>query len=260
MIGLTMPILGDFITWLQMHEVKEALTALQSLSTVGALVFTIATLIYSIIVLRNQRKTLRVSRESLRLGSWKEMHAFLAEDAKIRVKIHDFLRRIETNDVSLAIPTLIKENHGSGYRAYLSAPLKDFRLIARHYENMGASVRLKYLPSDLLHAVIPFPQEFWDKTTELRTYLQKNWHGQERPRSDPSSFLKNFEWMQSQWKTESKRDRFKVPSKIENSPPPSRPPLPREAGAPCQRSTPPHTTRALTRRAQRRRRPYGQSH
>ncbi|WP_166261608.1 hypothetical protein [Marinobacter salicampi] len=170
-----------------METFKDSLDVLQSLSIVGAL-------LYGILYLYNQSRTLQTSRDSYRLSNWKEISSLLTEDAKIRDSIGSFLEKVETYE-SVKLEKL-KAKYPNGKRVYLSRELDEFRKIARHYEYMGASIRLRYLPLDLLNEVVPFPDEFWDKTEYLREYIGSNW-GDNRIALD--TFLENFEWMRDQW-------------------------------------------------------------
>lgn len=170
-----------------METLKDILEVLQSLSIVGAL-------IYAVIFLYNQNQSMLTSRNSVRLSNWKEISALLQEDARLREKILVCLDRIE-NSGALKLDSL-RTKYVSGKRAYLSSELAEFRDIARHYEHMGASIRLGYLPLELLNEVVPFPDEFWDKTAYLRAFLKDNWFG---PGKALEAFLQNFGWMRDTW-------------------------------------------------------------
>ena len=170
-----------------MQAFKEIIDILTSLSIIGAL-------LYGILYLYNQNRALKTARDSYRLSNWKEINALLEEDAKIRDRIYSFLDKLEKSD-AYSLENL-KEKYTTGKRAYLSDELKEFREIARHYERMGASIRLKYLPIDLLNEVVPFPDEFWDMTECLRDHIRSNWGGDKLALD---SFLENFRWMRDQW-------------------------------------------------------------
>ncbi len=142
----------------------------------------------------NRNKMTRISQDNLQLKNWEQLQKIIDRDTEIRNHIFSFLEKMD-NNANLSIDNL-KKKYATGKLLYLSSELKEFSLIGRHYEQLGASLRLKYLPLELINEVIPFPDEFWDKTEKLREIISTNWFGDNKPLN---SFWSNFAWMRKKW-------------------------------------------------------------
>jgi hypothetical protein len=170
-----------------LQRLQEILAILQQLSIIGGIC-------YAVVLSLNQYRSTLIARDSYKLNRWKEIRAFLDVDYAVRKKIVVFLKKMD-EDPRLA-PAGLAKRYSTGMRAYFSDELEEFQTIARHYEQMGAFLRREYLPLDLLNTVIPFPDEFWDRTEDLRGHIKENWFG---PGERLSSFLDNFLWMRERW-------------------------------------------------------------
>lgn len=142
----------------------------------------------------NRNKMTKISQDNLQLKNWEQLGKIIDRDTEVRNLIFDFLDKLD-NDANLSLDAL-KRKYTTGKRLYLSPELKEFNLIGRHYEQLGASLRLKYLPLELINEVIPFPDEFWDKTESLREAVSKHWFGHNKPLN---GFWTNFDWMRKTW-------------------------------------------------------------
>jgi hypothetical protein len=99
------------------------------------------------------------------IGQW---HACCGERLREKPEIQRSCERPQ--DRRLRSETL-RKRYPSGMLAYFSDELEEFQIIARHYEQLGTLLRLRCLPPDLLNTIIPFPDEFWEGTKELRAYV-----------------------------------------------------------------------------------------
>ena len=54
----------------------------------------------------------------------------------------------------------------------------------RHYEHLGAMVKLGYIDFDLIFEVISFPDKFWDSSEPLMNMIRQNWGGKGQPLPD----------------------------------------------------------------------------
>ena len=55
--------------------------------------------------------------------------------------------------------------------------MRTFCRIGQHYEQMGATVKRKYIDFDLLFDIVAFPDQFWIESKPLRTQIAENWRG-----------------------------------------------------------------------------------
>lgn len=65
--------------------------------------------------------------------------------------------------------------------------------VGRHYEQLGALVRLGYVDFDLVYEIIPFPDQFWEATAPVRAGARTNWSGGK----GLPDFWKNFEYLKT---------------------------------------------------------------
>lgn len=104
-----------------------------------------------------------------------------------------------TNYRKLPSPDSLLEKYGTGRSIYYSEELKDFRKICNHYDTVGALMNGRYLDFDLYYQIVSFPDDFYDKTRELREKIKNNWEDKGKPLKD---FLSNFENLRKRYETE----------------------------------------------------------
>ena len=63
----------------------------------------------------------------------------------------------------------------SGKELYYAIP--GLSETGRHYEHLGAMVKLGYIDFDLIFEVISFPDQFWETTEPVMKTIQANWGG-----------------------------------------------------------------------------------
>ena len=111
----------------------------------------------------------RVAERDSRLQSLGPIQKFIEEDFIIQQTIDKF-------DYGQLSALEQKAALGPGRDLYFTNPLS-VATIGEHYERIGAELKLNYLSFDLVYEVIPFPDEFWERTRPLRTKLRENWDG-----------------------------------------------------------------------------------
>jgi hypothetical protein len=131
------------------------------------------------------------SHQTLKMSELASVNDFFKADSEIREQMSKFLQVYDKDKVHQVI-----SNYKSVELAYHSEELHDVRMIGRHYERLGALVKLKYIDFDLVYEVIPFPDSFWTATEEFRTAAENgNWaNGQGLP-----DFWKNFSYLHDQY-------------------------------------------------------------
>lgn len=150
-------------------------------------------IIIGVIGLYNAHKQAKLAFRSMRLTSLQYINQLIDNDSNVRQKIGKFINNLDGGLIPDSKTLLERYNTGEG--VYLSPELDDFREIFRHYEQLGAKVKLEYIDMDLIFEVIPFPDKYWDKTKELRCRIQYNWYGNGRGLKDFGSnflYLKEF--------------------------------------------------------------------
>lgn len=128
----------------------------------------------------------RTTVQAIKLSSLEHVEKLIDKDNEIRNRIGVFQSEFTSED----LVTLI-ETHKSGEAVYIAPDLKDLRAIGRHYERMGALVKLGYIDFDLIYEIIPFPDGFWETTAEFRRMVRtSHWfNGKGLP-----NFWSNFEY------------------------------------------------------------------
>ena len=144
-------------------------------------------IIVAIISIINAHEQARMAFRSMKLSSLQYINQLIDNDTLVRNKINKFITDMETGVIPTPKKLLLK--YSTGELVYLAPELGDFRDIFRHYEQLGAKVKLQYIDSDLIYEVIPFPDKFWDLTKELRCRIQYNWYGEGE---DLQDFGSNF--------------------------------------------------------------------
>lgn len=92
--------------------------------------------------------------------------------------------------------------------------------VGRHYEELGALVRLDYIRFDVVYEVVPFPDGFWAATKPIREEAQSNWSIDENGKhTGLRDFWKNFEYLKQQYDRQRDLDRKKAqnPTQIEKA-------------------------------------------
>lgn len=129
---------------------------------------------------------------SIKLSALAPVKELVKEDEEVRREIGAFRKKYSEEQLRKVIDG---ENAGV-QQVYLSDEMSDLRSIGRHYEELGAMVRLKYVDFDLVYEIIDFPDAFWDETSYLRSQAQtKNWaNGKSLP-----DFWKNFSYLRDRY-------------------------------------------------------------
>ncbi len=78
--------------------------------------------------------------------------------------------------------TELLKTHGTGKAIYYGTP--GLGEVGRHYEHLGAMLKLGYVDFDLIFEVVSFPDDFWDSTQPLMTVIRENWGGEGKPLPD----------------------------------------------------------------------------
>lgn len=142
-------------------------------------------IIVAIIGIINTHEQAKMAIRSMKLSSLQYINQLIDNDTLVRNKINKFISDMKSGVIPTPKKLLLK--YKTGELVYLSPELSDFRDIFRHYEQLGAKVKLQYIDSDLVYEVIPFPDNLWDLTTELRCRIQYNWYGEGKEMKDYGS-------------------------------------------------------------------------
>jgi hypothetical protein len=125
--------------------------------------------------------------KSMRLSSLPYIQELIRNDTAFRPKIAVFLESYDSEQLMVLLT-----QYETGSAAYYSGDLIHFREIGRHYDLMGALVKLDYIDFDLLYAVVPFPDDFWTETEAFREELRvRNWDTD----GGLPDFWENFEFL-----------------------------------------------------------------
>jgi hypothetical protein len=170
-----------------MEDLYTLLQFLEKIAIIGGI-------FYAIFTLRQKSRSNSLTEAGLQLNHWEKLQAILVKDLEIRECIFSFLKNYDQDEIQFVED--LKAKYKSGKMMYLSPELKEFSKIGRHYELLGATIRFKYLPIKFLNEVIPFPDEFWNRTEILRKVIEENWFEEHSPLID---FWKNFGWMRVEW-------------------------------------------------------------
>lgn len=102
------------------------------------------------------------------------------ENFEVRKKLINSTNQIE--------PLLrkINENNTNFVSLYSKDEYNDIREFGYHYELIGLLVKNKSLKFNTVFELIPFPDDFWDRTEELRTLVRYNYI---------SDYWNNFEYL-----------------------------------------------------------------
>ncbi len=125
--------------------------------------------------------------KSLKLSSLPHIDNLITRDTELRPRIKEFLDEYDSHKLMGLL-----SKYETGERVYLSDDLSDFREIGRHYDRVGALVKLDYIDFDLLFAVIPFPDDFWEETRVFRVEIRTRKWDEDGGLPD---FWENFEYL-----------------------------------------------------------------
>lgn len=169
-----------------MTEKTREKRALVSITEITALVTLISVIVGVAIGVQQFASAVSSAADTLnglKLQALSEMRMIIDADVHIHQATATYLReKIDDWDTSYAL-----EEVGSGRTGeeiYFSEQLADYREISNHYQVLGATVELGYLPFDLVFEVITFPDRFWERTEELRKAIGDNWQEAGVPLSD----------------------------------------------------------------------------
>lgn len=93
--------------------------------------------------------------------------------------------------------------------------LTQFKAVCHHYERLSSLIKLGYLEFDAIFEVVPFPDQFWYASSQIREVLQDNWYG---PGKEMPDFLDNIKWLHENYVRERElRKRVRFLHKLRNS-------------------------------------------
>jgi hypothetical protein len=143
----------------------------------------------------NAVESMQSTARSLKLSGLGQVNQYIDQDNKVRPEINTFLASFDNEAGKEKLRQLV-QRYGTGENAYNSNELTELRDIGRHYERMGLLVKFGYLDFDLIYEVVPFPDNFWNETSEFRETVQKhNWSGHK----GLPDFWKNFSYLQERY-------------------------------------------------------------
>jgi hypothetical protein len=136
---------------------------------------------------------LAMSARSQKLSTFGTVKELIKADEEQRAKMNEILE--------MKIPELLKK-HDNIEHFYDSPEGLKIASVGRHYEQLGALVRLGYVDFDLVYEVIPFPDEFWRTTAPIRKGARSNWSaGKGLP-----DFWENFKYLKRRYYKQRKLD------------------------------------------------------
>ena len=135
-------------------------------------------------------------------SSWRQTRlAGLAQAKEIFSLEEEIQKEVSAfvNSTSNTNAKSLLKKYKTGREIYYSndPSLTRFNKITHHYEKVGALVKTGYLDFDLYYEVFAFPDEFWDKTKNLRETIKLNWYGDNRQLKD---FMSNSIYLQDRFK------------------------------------------------------------
>jgi hypothetical protein len=133
---------------------------------------------------------LRSSWRRDRFAGIEQARQVFQNEASIRDESTLFLRDFGSSST----PDSLLRQYKSGRAIYYADDplLRRYRMIAHHYEEVGALIKAEYIDFDLYYDLVPFPDDFWTQTAALRDVIGKNWAG---PKQALPDFLSNFEYL-----------------------------------------------------------------
>ena len=152
----------------------------------------------ALVQIYNIEQSVRTSAKSTKLSGLAYINQIIDEDNEVQKRIRDFLDTDKYDNAKIL--QLIKDK-GSVRSAYRSVEMEDLRAIGRHYERLGAMVKLDYVDFDLVYEIVPFPDDFWNATTGLREAAATNWDRDTGLRD----FWSNFAYLKARYDEKRKR-------------------------------------------------------
>ena len=140
------------------------------------------------------------SNKEIRFTGLEQAKYVLQNEENIKDSIENFLNIYHNLNLES-----LKDKYENGKNLYYSKELSGLRFVCHHYEIVGALIDKGYIDFDLYYSIVPFPDEFLDKTTNLRHYIKENWNGQGKPLTDFLSNLYNLKKKYEQQRIKEKR-------------------------------------------------------
>lgn len=180
---------------------KSIFDSLQRMAAIASSITIIVGVITAVIQLRSTLNQANDTMSAIKLQALQQITGLVDKNYDIRRMQREFL---QTDIGSLNEKMRQKISEGAtGEDVYLSEELELFRNIASHYERVGTILDLKYLNFDVLFDIIPFPDNFWEKTRSIRLIIGKNWYGKDNSLDD---FLGEFAKLCASYKEARKRE------------------------------------------------------
>jgi hypothetical protein len=183
---------------------------LERISKISAQVTVVVGVLAALYGLRDSLERSRLAERAGKLQSLGYIQAFIKEDFGIQTRISQF----NYDDQLPELEAKAAAANEPGRNLYFSTDgLGDVATIGEHYEDIGAELKLGYLDFNLVYEIIPFPDDFWERTRTLRKSLRDNWEGKGKPLPDLWS---NFGYLCDLYRTQRRRDDPKALEGIRN--------------------------------------------
>lgn len=170
------------------RDAKDHLPHYRNLQTIAKRVAAILTVLTALFGAAKAYQEIRSSVQVYKLNNLNPVKKLIEDDIAIKASILDFRKTLKTLPDNLK--QLLSEGQ-TGEELYSSDLLGEYQKIGRHYEEIGALVKLDYIDFDLVFEIIAFPDDFYDQTSNLRDFLRANWS---RSSSLPD-LLANFQYL-----------------------------------------------------------------
>ncbi|HEX4653968.1 MAG TPA: hypothetical protein VH227_06945 [Candidatus Udaeobacter sp.] len=144
-------------------------------------------------------KELAWSARNQKLSTFGTVKELIRSDEEQRGKINEIL--------GMDIPELLRKHPTVEY-FYDSPEGLKIASVGRHYEELGALVRLDYIDFELVYEVVPFPDQFWDVTEPIRAGARTKWNkSKEGEPKGLTDFWKNFEYLKNRYEKQRQIER-----------------------------------------------------
>jgi hypothetical protein len=187
--------------WVEL--IKQIVQIITAMSVIVGIVF-------GLIELNKSRKELYVAVRILKLSTLQHQNRIFEQDRQIRHKRQEFVQEYKKIKAAGREQEYIQQlfvKHKTGRCVYLSGDLNAFSEVGRHYEYVGALVKLDYIDFPLVFEVLAFPDDFLDETQKLRQRIQDEWDG---PGKRNKEFWKNFLYLRRLYREERKKSYLTV--------------------------------------------------
>lgn len=121
--------------------------------------------------------------KAMRLAALGHINEMIENDQEAQAQVDKVIEEVR----KLPDPETLLQQYGTGSAVYRS--IDGLASVGRHYEHLGAMIRLGYVDFDLVFEVITFPDDFWNETEPVVTMIRENWKGPGQPLPD---LWKNF--------------------------------------------------------------------